>query len=166
MSEEQRLVATASQTVGPFFHFALTAQPNARMADRFPAGSERIALRIRVVDGDGQPVTDAMIELWQAGVFGRMASDHDGVSQFETVRPSSTDGSAGHIDMYLFARGLLRPLHTRIYFSGDPALEGDATLAIVPEDRRHTLLARAEDGGGWAFEVRLQGSGETVFFDA
>lgn len=172
MSEDPALVATPSQTVGPFFHFALTAKPNGRMVERF-AGGEPIQLLIRVTDGDGEPVNDAMVELWQAGVFGRMPTGEDGACEFETMRPGTVPGDraenqAPHINVCLFARGLLRHLHTRIYFAGDPALATDAALALVPEDRRGTLVAGADPDrpGRWRFEVRLQGAQETVFFDA
>ena len=168
MSEDARLVATSSQTVGPFFHFALTARPEGRMIDRFTAGGEPMTLRIAVRDGDGQPVVDAMIELWQAGVFGRMPTTADGTCEFETIRPAVRgDGRAAHINVCLFARGLLRQIHTRIYFDGDPELSGDPVLRLVPEDRRRTLLATSarDQTGVWQFEIHLQGPQETVFFD-
>jgi protocatechuate 3,4-dioxygenase alpha subunit len=163
------LVATGSQTVGPFFHFALTAQPHGRLVDRFPPGGEAIRLRISVRDGDGHPVDDAMIELRQSGVFGRLATSAEGTCEFETVRPRSDDfTSAPHIDVYLFARGLLRHLQTRIYFDGDPGLGTDPVLSLVPEARRKTLLARSDerDRSLWRFDIHLQGTEETVFFDA
>jgi protocatechuate 3,4-dioxygenase, alpha subunit len=154
------LVATASQTVGPFFHLGLTPKPYGRLVDRLPAG-DQISLVIRVTDGDGKPVTDAMLELCQSGVFGRMPTGDDGRCEFQTVRPASP------VSVCLFARGLLRQLHTRIYFAGDPALAHDPVLALVPEGRRATLIA-VPDGEGrarWRFDVRLQGAQETVFFD-
>jgi protocatechuate 3,4-dioxygenase alpha subunit len=166
---DEPLIATGSQTVGPFFHFGLTPAPNGRMVDRFPAGGEAIRLRISVLDGDGAPVGDAMIELWQAGVFGRLPTSADGSCEFETVRPAAerTDRAA-HINLCLFARGLLRHVFTRIYFDGDPALSFDPVMALVPEDRRSTLVATPVPNAErvWGFEVRLQGAGETVFFDA
>lgn len=169
MSERDPLVATGSQTVGPFFHFGLTAQPHGRMIDRFAQGGEAIRLRIRVVDGDGAPVSDAMIELSQAGVFGRLPTTADGSCEFETMRPrASQDEVAPHINVCLFARGLLRQLHTRIYFEGDAALTSDPVMALVPEERRPTLMARPDPAAAnaWTFDIRLQGSDETVFFDA
>lgn len=165
-------VATPSQTVGPFFHFALTANPIGRIADRFEGG-EPIKLLFRVTDADGQVVTDAIVELWQtdgaSSVFGRLPTGEDGTCEFETVRPTSAAGGpqAPHINVCLLARGLLRQLHTRVYFAGDPALARDPVLALVPENRRSTLLAHAdsERPGRWVFDVRLQGERETVFFD-
>ena len=168
MSKRETLVATASQTVGPFFEFALAPQRDGRMTNRGPAG-ETIRLRITVTDGDGQNVTDAMLELSQPGGFGRMATDGSGGCEFETVRPSAASGSSGapHIAVCVFARGLLRQLHTRIYFAGDAALPSDPVLALVPEDRRETLLAHPDPQapGRWQFALRLQGEQETVFFD-
>jgi protocatechuate 3,4-dioxygenase, alpha subunit len=184
------LVATPSQTVGPFFHFGITTDVRlGRMAGETTPG-ERIRVRIRVTDGEGAPLPDAMIELWQtdgAGVYlgrpdgaddepgasfrgwGRMPTGTDGVCEFDTIRPGAiTVGhgvrAASHINVCVFARGLLRHLFTRIYFAGDPAIPDDPTMRFVPEDRRHTLLA-TEAEGAWFFEVRLQGADETVFFD-
>ena len=170
MSEET-LVATASQTVGPFFHFGLTQTAHDRMVDRFSGGAP-IRLTIHITDGDGLPVADAMVELGQAGVFGRMPTGEDGCCRFETIRPGSVPdqhpkGQAPHILVCLFARGLLRHLHTRIYLAGDPTLDEDAVLRLVPADRRHTLLAVPEEGSDarWWFDLRLQGADETVFFN-
>lgn len=178
------LVATPSQTVGPFFHFALT--PDASGGRVCHVTGDPIQLTLRVTDGRGEPVTDAVVEIWQAGQpaakpapgadgvtgFGRLATGADGTCTFETVRPGTVpDGAGGrqapHINVCLFARGLLRQIHTRIYFAGDPALGADAVLALVPEDRRQTLLARpeGETAGRWRFDIRLQGGEETVFFD-
>lgn len=185
------LVATPSQTVGPFFDFGLT-RPNAglgQMAGPDTPG-ERIRLRVRVVDGAGEVVPDAVVEVWQAdasgaypGVpdrepptpglaflgWGRLGTDEQGTCQFQTIRPGRVqtgDGrlAASHFNVCLFARGLLRHVFTRIYFAGDPALSDDPVLALVPDDRRETLLARAE-GDAWVFDLRMQGERETVFFD-
>lgn len=168
MSDDVR-VATPSQTVGPFFHFGLTPKPNGRLVDRL-GGGEAITLVIRVTDGDGAPLPDALVEVMQEGAFGRMPTDDDGTCVFESVRPRVSSNEPGntspHVLVCLFARGLLRQLHTRIYFAGDPALDRDPVLALVPHDRRQTLLARPDraDGRRWTFDLRLQGAGETVFF--
>lgn len=172
MTGQTSLVATPSQTIGPFFHFALAAGRLGNMADRFSVG-ERVRLVIRVTDGDSQPVADGLVELVQAGIFGRLPTQPDGTCEFATMRPGTTGGppdsdQAPHIDLCLFARGLLRQLHTRIYFAGPDALESDPTLALVPPARRATLLATPtgpHDTGRWAFDLRLQGPTETVFFD-
>lgn len=181
------LIASASQTVGPFFHIgpgASACQVGVVAPPDVPAAS-RLRLRIRVLDGDGVPVNDALVELRQAdahGVysptpgpgepqpaftgFGRLATSEDGACCFETIRPgASAPGEAAHVTLCVFMRGLLRHLYTRVYFADDPALERDPILALVPADRRQTLVARRADDGAWDFVVRLQGDGETVFFD-
>lgn len=174
-------VASPSQTVGPFFHFGLATDDGlGRVA---PAGvqGERILLELRVVDGDGAPVPDALIEIYQADAggryadpmfagFGRLATDADGRSIFETVRPGPVEAVGGavqaaHINVCLFARGLLRQLYTRVYFDGDPGLAADPLLALVSADRQHTLVASSTAAGVWTLTIRLQGENETVFFD-
>jgi protocatechuate 3,4-dioxygenase alpha subunit len=188
--EPARLTATPSQTVGPFFHVGIS--PSTRLSCLFDADTkgERITLRIRVLDGDGLPVPDALIEVWQADAdgryvrpdraadapepsgfcgFGRLATDPDGVCTFETIHPgrvADADGrrQAPHVNVCLFARGLLRQIFTRIYFAGDEGLSDDAVLALVPESRRSTLIASRGEGR-WSIDIRLQGEGETVFFD-
>ena len=162
----RRLVATGSQTIGPFFHVGPGATHRfGRMAEPETPG-EHIELRVRVLDGDGAPVPDAMIELWQAdanGVysspstagaspppfagFGRLPADTDGWCAFETIRPGAVDDGAGgrqapHVHVCLFARGLLRHVYTRIYFEDDPELSSDPLLSLVPPDRVPTLVAR------------------------
>ena len=171
MSGNGELIATASQTVGPFFHLGLKPEPNGRVVERLSHG-DPITLVVRVTDGDGEPVGDAAVEVMQDGVFGRMPTREDGTCTFETVRPlnASTKGAsiqAAHISLCLFARGLLRHLHTRIYFAGDPAIDADPVFALVPQHRRETLLAHPDGArpGFWVFELRLQGERETVFFD-
>jgi protocatechuate 3,4-dioxygenase alpha subunit len=187
-----RLTATPSQTVGPFFHFALARDAALGTMAGPGASGERIRLRIAVFDGDAAPVPDALIELWQADAdgkylrpadpaapvrpafsgFGRLPTGADGSCQFETIRPGRVRDEGGrlqapHINVCLFSRGLLRQIYTRVYFEGDRDLDDDAVLAFVPPDRRHTLLATPMPGAGdtWLFEIRLQGDRETVFFD-
>jgi protocatechuate 3,4-dioxygenase alpha subunit len=173
---------TPSQTVGPFFHFALTVNTALGCIASSGAKGERINLQVRVFDGDGAPVSDGIVELWQADAsgeynapgflgFGRLATDAAGSCTFQTIRPGRVpDGRGGcqasHFNVSLFARGLLNRVCTRVYFEGDSAIAEDPVLALVPADRRPTLLAR-RDGApvAWIFEIRLQGEGETVFFD-
>lgn len=187
---DQPLVASSSQTVGPFFHVGPGAGDRCGVIAPPGVSGERLRLRIRVLDGDGAPVPDAMIELRQtdaAGAytpppaspddppplfngFGRLSTSEDGVCCFDTIRPGAPVASgateAAHFAVCLFMRGLLRHLYTRIYFDGDPAINHDALLALVPAERRQTLLARqGDDTGTWEFDVRLQGDHETVFFD-
>jgi len=177
-----------SQTVGPFFHLSLTLNPALGCMTRPGARGEHIRVRFRLLDGDGAPVPDGMLEIWQADAsgkydhpedlrelapdpafcgFGRQATDEDGFCIFETVYPGRADGQASHLNVSVFARGLLRRLSTRVYFEGDSAIAEDPVLALVPEDRRHTLTASrdAGDPAQWNFEIRLQGGEETVFFD-
>ncbi|MGJ3265699.1 MAG: protocatechuate 3,4-dioxygenase subunit alpha, partial [Salinarimonas sp.] len=135
--------------------------------------------------GAGAPVRDAMCESWQADGggrypeapgnaafrgFGRAETDVDGRFVFVTVKPGSVLGPDGgtqapHIAVSVFARGLLNRLATRIYFADEPANADDPVLAHVPAERRETLIARAVSQGVFAFDVRLQGEGETVFFE-
>lgn len=186
-------IPSASQTVGPFFNFGLTTNPLLGVLAREGARGERIRLRFRVLDGDGAPAPgDAMIEIWQADAagryrhpldpqcaecdpnftgFGRLETDLDGICTFETVKPGRVPGPGGlqapHINVTVFARGLQRHLTTRACFENDAANAEDPTLALVPEDRRHTLMARPLPGepDTWLMEIRLQGADETVFFD-
>jgi protocatechuate 3,4-dioxygenase alpha subunit len=188
-SAATRLVATPSQTVGPFFHFACGTDPALGRLTVPGLAGEPIRLRVRVLDGDGAPVNDALVEIYQADAsgryprgdeapasgfsgFGRLATDTDGVCVFETIRPGAVAGATGatqapHVNICLFARGLLHHLYTRAYFDGDAALSNDPVLACVPADRRDTLTARREAAGlsTWTFDIHLQGDRETVFFD-
>jgi len=187
---EPPLIASASQTVGPFFHVGPGASDRCGLMAAAEVPGEHVRLRIVVLDGDGVPVPDAMIELRQTdanGVytappagpddpppaftgFGRLSTTEEGACCFETIRPGPPAGSApheaAHLVVCLFMRGLLRHLYTRIYFDGDPALERDPLLSLVPAARRSTLVARrAAAPGTWEWVVRLQGDHETVFFD-
>jgi protocatechuate 3,4-dioxygenase alpha subunit len=183
---------TASQTVGPFFSFSLTAKPLGQMRHAKTSG-EPARLVIRLLDGAGAPIPDGIIELWQADAagkyehpeddqpgipdatfcgFGRMGTDQTGTCVFDTIRPGSVPGlgkilQAPHISVTVLARGILLPLFTRIYFAGEPANNEDPALLTVPENRRPTLLAHRDTGqrGTWTFDIRLCGDRETVFFD-
>lgn len=197
------LVPTPSQTVGPFFHFSLTTEAQSIKCIAGPkAKGERIWVRCRVLDGEGSPVNDAMIEIWQAdaeggyppfapstknngvlsakdgapaspesdtdfGGFGRLATGDDGSCEFETIKPGRVQGQAPHLEAAVFARGMLKQLYTRIYFAGEAANQDDQVLALVPADRRETLMAHPDPAkpGHWRLDVRLQGEQETVFFD-
>src|SRR5215831_4679852 len=182
-------VPTPSQTVGPFFHFSLTTEAHSIRCIAGPrAQGERIWVCCRVFDGEGSLVDDAMIEIWQAdaeGVytlperadpefrgFGRLATGEDGSCEFETIKPGRVPGPGGtpqapHLEVAVFARGMLKQLFTRIYFAGDAANKDDYVLSLVPRDRRETLLAHPDPArkGRWRFDLRLQGEQETVFFD-
>ena len=171
---------TPSQTVGPFFDFSLT--PDSTYGRVFPESASRIRLAVRVLDGAGDPVSDAVVEIWQArdvpggdAGFGRLGTREDGSCEFDTVRPCDPAEGAAHINICLFARGLLRHLHTRLYFADDPRVASDPVLGLVPDARRATLIAerRSSSTGPagknarpmYAFDIHLQGPRETVFFD-
>ncbi len=182
------LCPTASQTVGPFFHIGLAGNRCLGILVRDGVQGERIRLSFRVLDGEGVPTPgDCLIEIWQADSagryahpadsecasadphfrgFGRLETGQDGTCVFETVKPGARAG-APHVNVAVFARGLLKQLMTRVYFAGDPANAGDPVLALVPADRRDTLLARPVAGrpGVWHLDIRLQGDRETVFFE-
>lgn len=191
--KRDRLCCLPSQTIGPFYHFGLTANAALGCLARPDANGERIRVHFRLLDGDGAPVPDGMIEIWQADAsgkydhpedtqerapdpafcgFGRLATDADGCCAFDTVYPGRVpDGwggcQASHLNLSVFARGLLARLCTRVYFEGDAALGEDPVLALIPEERRHTLLAQRDAARPeqWNFEIHLQGELETVFFD-
>lgn len=133
---------TPSQTVGPFFGVGLGP---------VDAGGG-VRVEGQVVDGAGEPVPDAVLEVAHGELFGRCRTDEEGEFHFLV-------GDAPFLDLTVFARGLLRQLNTRIYFPGH---EGEVPSAVEPA-RRHTLLARRE-GDVLRFDVRLQGEDETVFF--
>jgi protocatechuate 3,4-dioxygenase alpha subunit len=190
------LPPTTSQTVGPFFAPALL-RADARINDlTTPATQgERIRVTGRVLDGDGQTVPDAMVEVWQANAagrynhpadtrdlpldrafigFGRSGTEEGGRYWFDTVRPGPVPFSDGvtmqapHLNIAVFARGLLNHANTRIYFADDPATGDDPVLARVPAERRATLLAAPSVVDGltlYTLDIVLQGVGETVFFD-
>jgi protocatechuate 3,4-dioxygenase, alpha subunit len=190
---------TPSQTVGPFLHIGLTGQYGFRevfhstLAEAGMPG-KHIRIEGRLYDGAGKIMPDAMIEIWQADGegryahpadgrplasnsfrgFGRCATDKEGGYAFATVKPGSVPGPNGstqapHVNVGVFARGMLKRLFTRIYFAGDPANGADPILALVPPERRDTLMAKPDPAkpNVWRFEIRVQGgSDETVFFDA
>jgi protocatechuate 3,4-dioxygenase alpha subunit len=158
-------MSTPAQTIGPFFHFALCDR-------RFPVSADgALALFGRLFDGAGEPVTDALIEIWQAGPaghwFGRCATDQSGRFEFYTVVPApvpTVDGTsqAPHLVVSVFARGLLRRAVTRIYLPDHPANAADPLLRSLDPDRRDTLIARPDDAA-LRFDIHLQGPHETVF---
>ncbi len=186
---------TPSQTVGPFFHIAFPADGDEIVTTEQTEG-ERIRIEGRLFDGEGAAVTDAFVEIWQAnahgryahpqdrqdkpqdgdfGGYGRCATDDAGGFRFETIRPGRVPGrgnafQAPHINVSVFARGLLDRLVTRLYFDDeaeanaeDPVLQG-----LADEASRRTLIAARVDAGGatvFRLDIHLQGSDEAVFFD-
>jgi protocatechuate 3,4-dioxygenase alpha subunit len=210
-----RLGQTPWQTVGPFFHYALPWKGGADLvggsdigaradlvpgghfllrgpARRGPIAGEPIEIAGFVYDGDGAPVPDALIELWQANAagryaspaddrsdlpldvdftgFGRASTGADGSYRFRTIRPGRVPGpgnalQAPHAALSVMGRGILKRLVTRIYFADARGNDEDPVLALVPAERRATLVARRDGAGPYRFDIRLQGAGETVFFD-
>ncbi len=200
MSQSELQGITPSQTVGPFFKYGLTPNGDYAWNDAFSAdlvtadtAGDRVRIEGRVFDGDGAPVPDCMLEIWQADAkgrfadpkdqrpppnstfrgFGRCGTDPNGGYAFDTIKPGSVpdpDGQpqAPHVLLAVFARGMLLHAYTRIYFDGEAANAADPVLALVPAERRATLIAARAQGGGNAvyhFDIHLQGDNETVFFD-
>lgn len=200
---------TPSQTVGPFFAYGLTPKgrnkwdPNGTYSWKETAGDnlitpdatgQKIHIEGCISDGDGLPINDAMLEIWQADSqgrylhargqaprpnakftgFGRSATDRQGMFGFDTIKPGAVMGADGkpqapHIVFCIFSRGMLRQVYTRLYFSDEAAANAaDPILALVPADRRGTLIAHKQPGEGvpvYRFDIRVQGDNETVFFD-
>jgi protocatechuate 3,4-dioxygenase, alpha subunit len=191
---------TPSATVGPFFLFGLVPSTyggedvitnNLVTPD---ASGEKIRIEGRVLDGDGAPIPDAMLEIWQADAagryahpadtralpnaafkgFGRSPTDSEGRYAFDTIKPGAVPGPNGrmqapHIAVNLFSRGVLKQMVSRIYFSDEAANAADPVLDLVPPARRATLIARREERDGapvYRLDFKLQGDGETVFFEA
>ena len=151
---------TPSQTVGPFFGFALPFEggPNVE------GGTIRIEGQL--LDGAGGPVPDGLLEAWQGDQFARCGTDAEGVFHFTVAKPAAPPDEAPHLNLIVHARGLLRHLVTRVYFPDEEESNAaDPVLQKVDPGRRPTLVAR-KDGNVLRFDVRLQGDGETVFFEA
>ena len=193
-------ILTPSQTVGPYFAIGLT--PESLDIKWIPTvtndlvtpdvSGARIQIEGRVLDGDGEPINDCLLEIWQADAAGRYAHPADGRAPnaafkgfgraatnarghylFRTIKPGPVMGpqdvlQAPHIVLAVFARGMLRQLYARIYFADEPANARDPVLALVPEVRRSTLVAAPQPGTDpvvYQFDIHLQGDLETVFFD-
>jgi protocatechuate 3,4-dioxygenase, alpha subunit len=179
------LVATPSQTVGPFFHLGLDGVA----APETVAGAvgHPVTIEGTVIDGAGEPVNDALIEIWQADArgayatgsepaafrgFTRVATDDAGRFRIKTIMPGRVSGpgatqQAPHLLVVIFMRGLLRHLFTRLYFPDVADNDADPILNLVDAARRRTLLATRRPGSSDVFnwDIRLQGDAETVFFD-
>jgi protocatechuate 3,4-dioxygenase alpha subunit len=201
-------IITPSQTVGPFFAYGLTPKGRAKwdpngtyswketVTDNLvtpDATGEKIHIEGQILDGDGKPINDAMIEIWQADSqgryaspadtrarpnakfkgFGRSATDKEGVFGFDTIKPGAVPGPNGkmqapHIVVCIFSRGMLRQIYTRLYFPDEAANAADPILNLVPADRRGTLVAHKVMRNGqpsYRFDIRVQGDNETVFFE-
>ena len=181
---DDAFLQTPSQTVGPFFDFALRYEGG---PDLVP-GHLPSAIRLHgtVFDGAGAPVPDAIVEIWQAdenGILpselgslhrdgytftglGRASTTRAGEFGFTTVKPGGVGGKAPYVLVTVFARGLTHHLFTRAYFPEDVALHAtDAVLASIAVDRRDTLIAKQTVPKQYRFDIRLQGENETVFLD-
>lgn len=188
-----KLPETASQTAGPYVHIGCAPSTQeigvyqrdlgAQMITGEVAG-DRITLEGVIFDGEGAPVTDAMVEIWQADAKGlyaspaerrggadpgftgwgrAMADPKTGRFAFDTVKPGSRDGQAPHVTLWIAARGINLALQTRAYFEDEPA-NADDPLLIAAGDRASTMIARRTNAG-YRIEIRLQGANETVFLD-
>jgi protocatechuate 3,4-dioxygenase, alpha subunit len=173
--------ATASQTIGPFWH--LIEHPEWADLTRFGAPGPPITLTGSVIDGDGDPVTDAAVELWQSEppaddrfpAFGRSRTDEAGRFLFRTLKPGPVPGrgnaqQAPHFALTILARGLLKGLVTRVYFAGEPLNESDPLLSSIEDPARRATLIAVPDGiDSWHIDIRLQRGEkqetETVFLD-
>lgn len=182
------LTPTPGQTIGPFFGYFNAAEsvhlPFENGPHLVPAGDERaIQLTGTVYDGAGEPIPDAMLEIWQADEhgnipnqdgslvrnpftftgWGRATADNVGTYHFTTVEPGPTDeGKPAFIHIVVFARGLLNKLHTRAYIPDSPGLENDPTIKALG-DRAETVIAK-RDGKRLILDIHIQGENETVFF--
>jgi protocatechuate 3,4-dioxygenase, alpha subunit len=167
----KRLVPTAEMTLGPFFprEFAAGANDLTRLDGRQVPG-EMIEVTGRVVQLDGKPLDNLVLEIWQADAqgrcdnpaffgWGRAATDAQGVYSFKTVKPGAIQGRAPHINFLLLYSGLMRQLHTVMFFdqADDPVLK----RVKAPE----RLVAKREGANRYRFEIRLRGEGETPFFE-
>ncbi len=181
------LQATTWQTVGPYFRIGLEHLNNAQLAASTAPG-EHVTIEGRLLDGEGRPIPDAVVEIWQANTdgaysvasgdesagfrgFGRIPTDADGRFVFTTIKPGAVPGPGGqkqspHLVVRLMMRGLLKGLLTRMYFPGED-LAADPVLQLVPQQRRATLIARpsADDDSTLIWNIEMQGERETVFFD-
>ncbi len=186
------LQATTSQTVGPYFKIGLQWLNRDNLVGEGVSG-ERVTIQGRVFDGDGTPVPDAILEIWQANAhgkyghpedtqnkplepgfkgYGRVPVSAEGVFRFATIKPGPVpdpngEEQAPHLVVSVFMRGVLRRLVTRIYFPDEPRNAADLILNLVEPARRPTLVAKKTAGGPGTLEwnVVLQGPNETVFFD-
>ncbi|WP_150459982.1 protocatechuate 3,4-dioxygenase subunit alpha [Nesterenkonia ebinurensis] len=182
-AQHEQLPQTPSQTVGPFYGYALPYKDGEKLVD--PAHPDAVRLHGTVYDGAGAAVPDSLLEIWQPDSSGKISSEHgsllrdghtfagwgrtsvdnSGQYWFNTVNPGPTaPGKAPFILLTVFARGLMDRLFTRIYLPDDAeALTSDSLLSSLPEDRRQTLIAEREPSGNLRFDVHLQGTQETVF---
>lgn len=176
--------STGSQTVGPFFEIGL-AWLYTREIGAAARSGRHVEVRGHVYDGLGRPIPDALLEFWQADAngryypdadaefmgFARVPTDASGAFELRTVKPGRVAGRRGqlqapHLNVYVFMRGLLLPLLTRMYFPDEPANAEDPVLALVPKARRDTLIAEPSAAGVLEWNIHTQGDREIVCFVA
>jgi protocatechuate 3,4-dioxygenase alpha subunit len=180
---------TASQTSGPFLRIGLIYGGGQNNLTQEETAGERIKITGVAFDGNGEPILDALVEIWQADAngiynhptdplqadadphfrgFGRSGNNKGGVYQFQTIKPGGRDGNAPYINVHVFARGMLLHAMTRIYFEDEAANSADPVLSAVEAERRPTLIATRQNSNGiptYRFDIHLQGEKETVFFE-
>ena len=152
---------TPSQTVGPYYVIGLVRRNDSSLVERAAPGSMQLVGAL--LDGQGTPISDGMIEIWDGERWARSATDAEGRFSFTVAKPSPRPGEAPRLDTYVFARGLLRHQLTRIYFPDEPN-EADPVFASLSDEQRETLLGVTE-GGSLRFDIRMQGDRATVFFE-
>ena len=181
---------TPFQTLGPFFDFGLVI-PEGDVVAKPESSGRHIVIEGTVRDGKGDPVSDALVEVWQANAagkyrhpadrqdrpldpacdgFGRVATSERGEFIFRTIIPGRVPGTGGklqapHLAIGVLARGILTRLVTRLYFEDEPSHAEDEILSLVPAERRTPLIAKRVEPNRYRFDIILQGRGETVFFD-
>jgi len=174
----KRLVPTGEMTLGPFFprEFGQGANDLAILDGKSVRG-EVIEISGRVVQGDGAPLDNAILEIWQANSegrfddpaflgWGRAATDADGVYRFRTIRPGAYAGRAPHVNVLILFSGLMRQLQTVMFFEGGKENPRDPVLtAVQPSSLQNRLVAKKEKSNAYRFDIRLRGEGETPFFD-
>jgi protocatechuate 3,4-dioxygenase, alpha subunit len=151
--------ATPSQTVGPFFSFGLCLREQHELVDPGRADAIRIGGQVR--NGEDDPVDDAMVEIWDGSAWGRCGTDAEGRYGFVAAKPTGT--GAPFLTALVFARGLLKPVLTRIYFPEDPLNATDPLLAALTDQERRGLIGAAAGDGEIRFDIHLQGDLQTTF---
>lgn len=180
---------TASQTVGPYLHIGLIHGEAQNNLVSEKTSGERITITGLILDGNGEPINDAMVEIWQPDAngiynhpndplqdqadphfrgFGRAETPDGGAFEFKTIKPGSREGQTPYINVHVFARGMLIHAMTRIYFADEPANDADPVLNSIEAKRQQTLIARREENNEqpiYRLNICMQGENETVFFN-
>lgn len=180
---EKKYQQTPSQTVGPYFAYGLTPEQyrynhSSIVSNHLFQGAsfkgERITIKGQVFDGNENPINDAMIEIRQDATLdgiGRVGTgtEPDNTFLIHTIKPSSQNGQAPHLNVTVFMRGLLSHVFTRIYFSDEEGANSkDKIFNLIPKERQHTVIAQRREINGqvfYDFDIYMQGEKETVFFD-